>query len=277
MSGGWSGASLFLQSVYAGAEQGGVLSDAVTERQWAHMEKVIGWARRIRETLEPVAVRHAGAVHFRPSSGGVAMVGLRPDRPQRGKSGFRDLDRLDREFEALYERHCIDVAQGRPTPEKRLQSWLTADAYRNERRMVAFDSAVADGRETLFVADELALPLAGSRRVVCDMLALRRGPDGTCRAAVIELKAAREMTRLIEQVQGYSICLEALSGHFAQLFTAVLGCDIRFAGPPERWIVWPQAGETSDPREDTLAEQGIRLVGYREDGGEFSLRAGRAL
>jgi hypothetical protein len=253
------------------------LSDAVTDHQWAHMDKVIGWARRTRETLEPVAVRHAGAVHFRPSSGGVAMVGLRPDRPQRGKSGFRDLDRLGREFEALYERHCVDVAQGRPTPEKRLQSWLTADAYRNERRMVAFDSAVADGCKTLFVADELALPLAGSRRVVCDMLALRRGPDGTCRSAVIELKAAREMTRLIEQVQGYSDCLEALSGHFAQLFTAVLGYDISFAGPPERWIVWPQAGETSDPREDTLAEQGIRLVGYREDGGEFSLRAGRAL
>jgi hypothetical protein len=249
----------------------------VIERQWAHLDKVIGWAQRVRETLDPIAVRHAGTVHFRPSSGGVAMVGLRPDRPQRGKSGFRDLDRLGREFEALYQQHCVDVSQGRPTPEKRLQSWLTADAYRNERRMVAFDSAVADGHKTLFVADELALPLADSRRVVCDMLALRRGPDGTCRAAVIELKAAREMTRLMEQVQGYSGCLAALSGHFEQLFAAVLGCDIRFAAAPEKWIVWPQAGETADPREDTLAEQGIRLVGYREDAGGFSLRAGRAL
>ncbi len=255
----------------------GFLSDALNERQWAHLEKVIGWARRIRETLEPIALRHAGAVHFRPSSGGVAMVGLRPDKPQRGKSGFRDLDRLGREFETLYEHHCVDVSQGRPTPEKRLQSWLTADAYRNERRMVSFDSAVVDGCETLFVADELALPLAGSRRVVCDMLALRTGPDGTCRAAIIELKAAREMTRLIEQVQGYSACVEVLSGHFEQLFGAVLGCDIRFTEPPEQWIVWPQAGAVSDPREDTLAERGIRLVGYLEDEGEFSLRAGRRL
>jgi hypothetical protein len=253
------------------------MNDEVTERQWVHLEKVIGWAGRIRETLEPISLGRAGDVHFRPSSGGVAMVGLQADRPQRGKSGFRDLDRLAREFEDLYERHCVSVSQGRPTPEKQLQSWLTADAYRHERRMVALDSALADGVETLFVADELALPLAGNRRVVCDMLALRRAPNGTCRPAVIELKAAREMTRLIEQVQGYSACVEALSEHFERLFTSVLGYDITFAGPPEQWIVWPYAGEIVDPREDALAEQGIRLLGYYEDGAGFSLRAGRAL
>lgn len=269
---------MFRQSVYAGVPKGSeALNDEVTECQWAHLEKVIGWAGRIRETLDPIALGRAGDVHFRPSSGGVAMVGLQADRPQRGKSGFRDLDRLAREFEDLYERHCVSVSQGRPTPEKQLQSWLTGNAYRHERRMVALDSALADGVETLFVADELALPVAENRRVVCDMLALRRAPDGTCRPAVIELKAAREMTRLIEQVQGYSACVEALSAHFERLFTSVLGYDITFAGPPEQWIVWPQAGETADPREDALAAQGIRLVGYREDGAGFALRAGRAL
>ena len=109
------------------------LSQELIERQRAHMGKVIGWAGRIRKTLEPIARARSGDVHFRPSSGGVAMVGLQPDRPQRGKSGFRDLQRLAREFEELYEHHCVAVDQGRPTPEKRLQSWLTAELDRERR------------------------------------------------------------------------------------------------------------------------------------------------
>ncbi len=53
--------------------------------------------------------------------------------------------------------------------------------------------------------------------------------------------------------------------------------EVTFSGPPEQWIVWPQAGVLADPREDALAARGIRLVGYLEDDCGFSLRAGRSL
>lgn len=57
------------------------------------------------------------------------MVGLLPDRPQRGKSGIRDLQRLVNDFENQFTGHCVDAEQGRLTADKALQSWLIRDAH----------------------------------------------------------------------------------------------------------------------------------------------------
>ena len=200
------------------------------------------------------------------------MIGLLPSRPQRGRSGFRDLDRLSRDFELLFERPCVDVPLGRPTPEKALQSWMTANAYRHGRRLEALDRATADAVTTLFVADELALPLGSGKRIVCDLLALRCHPDGRQIPAVIELKSAREMKRLVEQVESYASVIEKNQGAFEALFSAVLGQPVCFSGPAERWIVWPQAGALSDPRAETLAGKGIRVVGYSQSERGFAFR-----
>jgi hypothetical protein len=234
---------------------------------------VTRWAEATRTVLGPVLERESGRVHFRPSSGGVAMVGLLPERPQRGKSGLRDLQRVAVEFDALFQAHCVDVTQGRPTPEKSLQSAMTAAAYRHDRRM---EPLCVDGRDMLFIADELALPQEGGGRMVCDILALRRDAEGYCRPAVIELKSARQLSRLVEQVRDYAACVGALSDDFAELYSAVLGEAIVFDGPPECWIVWPQHGEQTDPREEELSEHGIRVVGYQEGGDGYSYRVGVA-
>ena len=249
----------------------------IQNEQQAHLAAVTGWANRCREHLEMLARAREGTVHFRPSAGGVAMIGLLPSRPQRGRSGFRDLDRLSRDFELLFERHCVDVPQGRPTPEKALQSWMTANAYRHGRRLEALDRAAADAVTTLFVADELALPLGSGKRIVCDLLALRCYPDGRQIPAVIELKSAREMKRLVEQVESYASLIEKNQGAFEALFSAVLGQPVCFSGPAERWIVWPQAGVLSDPRAETLRGQGIRVVGYSQSAQGFAFRVERAL
>ena len=68
------------------------------------------------------------SVHFRPSSTGVAMVGLLPERPQRGKSAILNLERVVAEFESLFSAHCVQIEQGRVTGEKALQSFLIRDA-----------------------------------------------------------------------------------------------------------------------------------------------------
>ena len=51
------------------------------------MEKLIQQASEIHEKLEPFT--RDGRAHFRPTSSGVTLVGLLPDRPQRGKGGYR--------------------------------------------------------------------------------------------------------------------------------------------------------------------------------------------
>jgi len=251
------------------------MSSDSDELQRAHLAQVTSWAERAREELEPLAREHRGKVHFRPSSGGVALVGLLPSRPQRGRSGFRDLAGLARNFDPLFQQHCVDTPQGRPTPEKQLQSWMTADAYRHGRQMRALDDAAGDGAKTLFVGDELALPVGDGRRIVCDLLALRRGPGDRQVPAVIELKSARQLRRLVEQVRGYAASVDRQKGAFEALFSAVLGETVSFDGPAEQWIVWPQAGAAEDPRSEQLAAEGIRVVGYQESDGEFSFRVGR--
>jgi hypothetical protein len=91
----------------------------------------------------------------------------------------------------------------------------------------------------------------------------------------MELKSVRQMARLVEQVQSYANYVDQLSGAFAALYSAILGREVQFDGPAERWIVWPQAGLNRDPREDALAKAGIRVVGYEQVGTDFAVRVGR--
>lgn len=86
------------------------------------LEAVTRWAERVRGTLADTLQAHAGEVHFRPGASGVSMVGLLPDWPQRGKSGLKDLQRVARDFDALFAAHCRGIKQGRETGEKALQS-----------------------------------------------------------------------------------------------------------------------------------------------------------
>lgn len=101
----------------------------IHEEQQQQLKETIRWAQRIRAELQPILEAHGERVHFRPSSGGVAMVGLLPDRPQRGKSRIRDLSTITADFEKLFGHYCRPIGHGRATPEKALQSWLIRDAY----------------------------------------------------------------------------------------------------------------------------------------------------
>ncbi len=246
------------------------------ERQARHLEAVAAWAERIRTKLGPVLETHAGKVHFRPGSTGVAMVGLLPDRPQRGKSGLRDLARVAKEFDALFARHCRDVDQGRVTGEKALQSFLIAEAYSSGRRLESINlasKATEAPVELVFITDEVPVPVADGK-IVCDLLALRRD-GGRSTPVLLELKDSRMLTRLVEQVEGYSTLMNEHAESFEKLYAAVLGEPVTFDGPTEEWIVWPAAGDGTDPREAELASRGIRVVGYTEAGGErYEFRVG---
>jgi hypothetical protein len=50
---------------------------------------------------------------------GKSETHLHEDRPQRGKSGIKDLNRIAAEFESVFSTHCRDVDQGRVTGEER--------------------------------------------------------------------------------------------------------------------------------------------------------------
>ena len=202
------------------------------------------------------------------------MVGLLPSRPHLGRSGFRNLNSLALNFNTLFKRHCQDTPHGRSTPEKPLQSWMTADAYRHVRVMQCLDRVMGDTMTTIFVADEVALPIGERQRVVCDVLALRKSSEGHCIPVVIELKSARQMKRLIEQVNTYADVMLQQSKAFKALYSAILGEPIGFTAAPEQWIVWPRAGDDEDPRMTDLAFHGIRVIGYEQLNPEYRFRIG---
>ncbi len=238
----------------------------------------IEWASQLRSSLQPLLDLHGERVHFRPGSSGIAMVGLLPERPQRGKSGLRNLSALVAGFDAMFATHCRDIEQGRVTGEKGLQSFLIRESFKHARRLQPINEASKQTDEPVeltFVTDEISLPLADGK-IVCDILALRRD-GGRSTPVLLELKDDRLLSRLVEQVEGYSILVDEHPQLFARLFGALLGEGIRFDRPTEKWIVWPAAGVGKDPREDELMARGIRVVSYREDGGRLSFHVGRGV
>lgn len=243
-----------------------------------HLAAVTRWAARIRGELRPLLARRLGEVHFRPSSSGIAMIGLLPDRPQRGLTKITDVARLVATFDALFIQHCVVCRHGRKTPEKALQSFLVADAIRHDGMMAALDLPSRDTTSPSrleLVTDEIAVPTADGK-VVCDLLALHHTEHGE-RPAVIELKSSRDKTRLIAQVETYAAFVDAHAPAYEALYSALLGRTITFAGPTERWIVWPSAGPGPDRHEADFAERGIRLVTYTGEPRSYAFHVGRAV
>ena len=256
------------------------LSALLTELEEAHLqrdhlEKVIDWANRIERDLHDLIRRRDLPVHFRPGASGVSMVGLTPERPQRGKSGITNLGKLRDNFEELFETYCIRIKQGRDTPEKQLQSFLIRSAICDtpDRSLIQLNDASIDTGNPVkfrFAVDEIPLPYKGGK-IVCDILAVRETPNGFV-PVVIELKSAREMKRLIEQVTGYATLIQRHLDLFQKLFSIVLRDSIVLNGPCEKWIIWPSTGSDNDPREDEFARDGIRITGYEEFEGGFKFR-----
>jgi hypothetical protein len=167
------------------------------------------------------------------------------------------------------------VPHGRITGEKALQSFLIAEAQTHGRRFASINSASSttdDPVELVFITDEIPLPVEGGK-VVCDVLALRRD-GGRSTPVLLELKDARMLTRLVEQVEGYGKLVDEHADLFAELFGALLGEQVTFDGPTERWIVWPAAGTEADPREEELRLKGIRVVTYTVDKETCRFRVG---
>jgi hypothetical protein len=247
-------------------------------RQHEHLEKVIRWAKKLRGYPSDFERRYAGRVLFRPSSTGIAMIGLTPENPQRGGAVPVDASENGHVLEELYLRHCVGVPQGRQTPEKALQSFLISRALAANRQLEPINEASRRTHSPVdltFMVDEISVPV-GESHIVCDLLAVRWVEKGVV-PVVIELKSNRRMKRLVEQVETYAALVDRHRDQYKRLLGAFCSYPIDLVGPCEKWIVWPMAGKERDPRENELAARGIRVVGYEQDGDGFRFRVGRAL
>lgn len=230
-------------------------------KQMERLESIEVWAKRIKEELSGVG-DHV-PVYFRPGSGGISMISINPDRPQVGKRGLRDLKAISDRFDDMYQKHCMQ-GPSRPTPEKRLQSYLIAQALKQSRRMLCLEHS---GEEIYFITDEVSLPTCAGEKV-CDILAAVR-TDGGWRPMHIELKSERAMKRLIEQLDRFSSLIDQHLDAFGRLASTMLEIPIQWSGSTQKVLVWPAADKPVDPRASELGQRGIRCVGYRDHGADI--------
>lgn len=232
------------------------------------LEATTRCAERIRKALRVLQEANGHRVHFRPSATGVAMVGLTPDKPQRGKSGIQNLERLAKKFEEEFKTHCIDPVQGRDTPEKELQSFLIRNALSKARRMTSLESAVGAGAALLFITDELSLP-DDEGKVVCDLLALR----GEDTPVIIELKSSRDRGRLVYQLERFAQAMDDNPEEFSRLYSAVLGRTVTLRNAAEKWLVWPPPAKGDRGPGDDEIPDNIEVFVYRPAShGEYRLK-----
>ncbi len=247
---------------------------AKSSTQVNKFDRMTDVAHDIHQHLQDIPEYISGCVHFRPTANGVTMVGLLPDRPQRGKGGYK-AEGLKSAFTVEFPEYCVNIGQGRPTAEKRLQSFVIGDAYRHQRLMQAMQSRLPDSEDTslYFVTDEISVT-HDDNKVVCDILAINRRKDGVA-PVLMELKSERAMSRLVEQLNNYEAIMKTYQTNFEGLFSALMGEEIRFAFPPEKWMVWPASDTGPDRREAELLPQGIRIVGYSESDAGFDFHIGQ--
>jgi hypothetical protein len=250
----------------------------VRDKQRIRLESTTAWAKKIRDTLGPILREHGERVHFRPTSTGFAMIGLLPDRPQRGKGGLQDLQHVCQNFDVFFAAQCCDIQQGRVTGEKALQSWLIRDAQTHNGRLHAINVAAGATNEPIelvFVTDEIAVPME-TGEIVCDLLALRVD-GGRSTPVLLELKDRRKFKELVGQLERYTTVIDEHPEAFGRLYSVMIGRDVVFDGAAEKWIVWPSAGGDSDPQEPAFAKRCIRVVAYELRTGEYVFRVGRGL
>jgi hypothetical protein len=216
--------------------------------------------------------------HLRPTAKGVSLVSINELTPQ---IRARDIE----EFLGVIKfdtHHKSDPEEPkRNTPEKALQSWLISDAYIHRGRMIAIEKLVHDkigasnDSEVFFVTDEIGLVSEETGKLVkCDILAIRRElkKDGSINwvPMQLELKSARKLTELIDQLENYEKLFEKSRTEFETLFgllvAPVFGGKIVFGSAKlEKWIIWPSCKKPTPETTRKIAAKGIKEIQYQSN------------
>jgi len=130
-----------------------------------------------------------------------------------------------------------------------------------------------DAVELRYVTDGIVLPIP-TGKLASGILALRCD-GGRSTPVLLQLSDNRQTKQVLYRVETYAALIDAHAARFAAIFGALLGTEIAFDGPTEKWIVWPAAVPGRDPQEGELSGRGIRVVTFKASGSDgYTLRVG---
>lgn len=244
-------------------------TDVVAEqRQRAQLKEILSRARRLRDKVSHLQRAHGDRVHFRPGATGIDMVSLVPERPFVTRAAIRNLDAVVANFEAEFQRWCLDVPAPRITGEKRVQAWLLRSAFATLGRLAPVEAELGSDTRVTFVTDDLDLPYQG-RRFACDLLALIEAPAEPPRAAVLEF--ARAPGEGAARVVAWASLLDDHRAQFAELFSVLLARPVSLEADTRSLLFWPGArsdveAHLADPR-----ARGITTFHVEPDGDQYRI------
>lgn len=172
-------------------------------------------------------------LHFRGNINSFSLVSLSEKTPELGISNLKSLKQGEKALEDKIDT-VLAKDLGRLTPEKALQAWIIKYAFKN-------NMSLPFGKNLSFVTSELAFNnvLVKSKgengKLVNDLLAI----DDEGNLWVIELKSAREKSRLSKQVDDFIYVVEEKRDLFLELIE-ILNNRI-WNGSVMGMVVWPYA------------------------------------
>lgn len=211
-------------------------------------------------------------LRLRPSVGSFSLVSCSDRTPQLGKSRIQSVTQLARALETLQTGVWRLTSPGRPTPEKRLQSWLISCASATGE-VAPITDAFGDGARYWFVSDEIALSnpsdANSTPKFVADMLLVKEAADGRAELVNVELKSGRSFDTF-DQVETFRkvLKLEDLVGDWRQFAETMTGKKFNWddAAPSSGIVIWSALATGQATSSVTLekfaARERIRVLGF---------------
>lgn len=193
-------------------------------------------------------------LHCRGNLNSMSLISVNKDTPERGFSNIENEDEMLNKSEVKLDK------PGRPTPEKVLQAWVIKYAFNDVNHMLPF------GNKIKFITSEMAAENNLGKKYVNDILGF--SSDGEL--CIIELKYARHLTRLVEQIEDFEEYISDNNALFIELLK-IHNCEWD-GNKLKRIIVWPHS---KNPRKSTLEELSTSKVtayGYIEKDDMFEFK-----
>jgi len=215
-----------------------------------------------------------GQMKLRPSVKSFSLVSYADETPQLGRSNLNSAAVLGRRLKKL----SLDPLKppGRPTPEKKLQSWLIRESVKNHGMVRPLNDVL--GGEYWFVSDEIALNIGPGIKVVADLLLVKVDAEGLAHLVNVELKSKRDMDtfRQVVSFRNHALEQDDLRKSWQDFCDEMI--KQTFRKQTFRWsksrntqgiVVWPKNKNPENTRVNGMIKNAERidLVRYQETDG----------
>lgn len=228
------------------------------------LKKLVGNAERIQtEFSQSKSKLSPKLLWLRPSVDSISLVSCNIETPQKGYSKIHSVRDLDQKLKQTLKK------PGRPTPEKKLQSWLIREALEHKGRVKPLEEVLGGGCEYWFVSDEIAIKVNSSRKVVADLLLVKVDTKGVAQLVNVELKYQRAM-EAFKQVRLFRDVLELpeLQELWRQFAEKMTGKQFQWEQSRDTHgiVVWPKSEDPARAlaNDKTQNYKRVDLVGFQE-------------